>query len=233
MMSISALRGFIEYASGHKRFFYPWGSAMNGMTSRPEAVRQIILALKIERIVETGTFRGTTAEWFARLGLPFDTVELAERFYVFSRIRLRHFSNAKIHLNSSVDFLKERISSGAVTPDCAQLFYLDSHWGEHLPLREEVELIFGNYSNAVVVVDDFQVPDDPGYAFDSYSEDKHITAAYLVDAAVPRPLQYFYPSTKASTETGARSGWCVIVDNPALASELERISLVRKGPMPS
>ena len=82
-----------------------------------------------------------------------------------------------------------------------------------LPLCEEVELIFNNYSNSVIVIDDFQVPDDPGYGFDDYSDNDRITAGYLAKANVPRSLLYFYPSTSASTETGAKRGWCV-VDNP-------------------
>jgi hypothetical protein len=227
-MILDRLRGIIEYKSGLIRYFYPWGFAMNGMTSRLEAVRQIVFSLRIERIIETGTFRGATAEWFAQLGLPLETVELIQRYYSFSRERLRGYSNVGIFLNSSVAFLNERIANRGVEPDLRQLFYLDSHWEKALPLREEIELIFNNYSNAVVVIDDFQVPDDPGYGYDAYSEEDQITERYLSRARVPRSLRYYYPSTKAENETGAKRGWAVVVDSSQIGRELDGISLVRR-----
>jgi hypothetical protein len=227
-MKLDRLRGIIEHKLGLVRYFYPWGFAMNGMTSRLEAIRQIIFCLKIERIIETGTFRGTTAEWFAQLGLPLETVELIQRYYSFSRERLRGYSNVALYLNSSVSFLNDRIARRSVESDLRQLFYLDSHWENDLPLRKEVELIFNNYSNAVVVIDDFQVPDDPGYGYDAYSDQDQITEAYLSKAHVPRPLRYYYPSTKAENETGAKRGWVVVVDSFQFGCELDRISLIRR-----
>jgi hypothetical protein len=47
------------------------------------------------------------------------------------------------------------------------LFYLDAHWEEYLPLRDELQLIYNNFPRAVVLVDDFKVDDDLGYGFDS------------------------------------------------------------------
>jgi hypothetical protein len=110
------------------------------------------------------------------------------------------------------------------------LFYLDSHWERYLPLREEIELIFNNYSNALAIIDDFEVPDDPGYGFDKYSDEDQLTEAYLAKARVPKPLMYRYPSTKSSDETGARRGWVVVTDNLKIADELDRLSLLRKAP---
>lgn len=201
---------------------------MNGMTSRLEAVRQIIFALKIERIVETGTFRGTTAEWFAQFGIPFETVEIVERYYEFSKHRLKPFANANIALASSVPYLWERIEKGAIAPDARQLFYLDSHWEKHLPLREELELIFNHYTNAVVVIDDFQVEGDDGYGFDSYSPQEQLTLEYVSRVKLPRPLSVFYPATRSSEESGARRGWIVLTDSDALSADLDRIVLLRR-----
>src|SRR5450631_3532673 len=75
LVNLQLARGLADYYSRNKNKFYPWGFAMNGMTSRLEATRQIIYALGIERIVETGTFRGTTAEWFAQFGITVESVE--------------------------------------------------------------------------------------------------------------------------------------------------------------
>ena len=46
---------------------------------------------------------------------------------------------------------------GPIDRTVPTLFYLDAHWLEHLPLREEVELITANFPRAVIVIDDFEV----------------------------------------------------------------------------
>src|SRR6266849_1141292 len=121
---------------------------MNGQTSRLEATRQIIHALKITNIIETGTYRGTTAEWFSQFGLPVETVECHPRFAKFSQMRLSKFPNVTLVVDSSISFLKKRISDNICRKDARQLFYLDSHWENYLPLRDELQLIFNHYSNA-------------------------------------------------------------------------------------
>jgi hypothetical protein len=225
-MNIDTARGLIDYYSGLKGKFYPWGFAMNGMTSRLETLRQIIYACKIDRIIETGTFRGTTAEWFAQFGLPLETVEISERFYVFSRERLKRFPNVEIFHDSSVPYLSRRISERKADPESHQLFYLDSHWQDHLPLREELELIFHNYKRSIVVIDDFKVEDDAGYGFDSYSPEKTISLDYVQSIGLPG-LRFFYPRTASSEETGARRGWVAIVNDASLAAILGNIQLLR------
>src|SRR5437016_6323101 len=94
--NIARALGLLDYHSRSKGKFYPWGFAMNGMTSRLEATRQIIYGLQIEMIVEAGAFRGTTAEWFAQFGLPFETIEVMERYFAFAQARLAPYKNAKI-----------------------------------------------------------------------------------------------------------------------------------------
>jgi predicted O-methyltransferase YrrM len=92
-MSLQTLAGFIDFRSRDYRKFYPWGFAMNDQTARLEATRQIIFALKIRRIIETGTFRGTTTEWFSQFGLPVETVEVNKRYFAFAKARLKKFAN--------------------------------------------------------------------------------------------------------------------------------------------
>jgi hypothetical protein len=47
--------------------------------------------------------------------------------------------------------------------DSPLFFYLDAHWNEDLPLAEEIDLIFSRSPCAVVMIDDFEVPGDPGF----------------------------------------------------------------------
>jgi hypothetical protein len=224
-MNLKSLAGLADYWSRDHRKFYPWGFAMNGQTSRLEATRQIIHALDIEQIVETGTFRGTTTEWFAQFGIPVETVEAHPRYYSFAKARLRRYENVRIYFESSVSFLKNRIRRTKKN-EIAGLFYLDAHWEHYLPLREELELIFGYYKNAVVLIDDFNVHDDPGYGFDNYGPDKTLNFEHLKECKMP-PLFAFYPSTPSQEETGMKRGWTVITINADMALKLRSIVLLR------
>jgi hypothetical protein len=227
MNLVQQISGTVEWLSRSKTKFFPYGFAMNGMTSRLEAVRQIIFGLGVEQIVETGTYRGVTAEWFAQFGIPFETVEFSERYFAFSKIRLRHYSNAKISCDASVHYLQNRVKDASLR-DAVTLFYLDAHWLE-LPLQDELELIFSNYDNAAVLIDDFKVADDEGYGFDNYGPGKAITLEYVLKCRLP-PLSVFFPTTKADQETGWKRGWVVLTSNEAIARKLCEINLLRRYP---
>jgi len=223
--NLRALIGIADYKSRDHRKFYPWGFAMNGQTSRLEAVRQIIFATEIARIIETGTYRGTTTEWFAQFGLPVETVETDTRFFSFSKARLSRFPNVAIHLGSSVPFLTRRLA-GANMNDRV-LFYLDAHWENSLPLREELQIIFARQPNSVIVIDDFEVRDDDGYHYDDYGPDRALTLDYVERSNLPA-YHAFYPATPSKQETGARSGWIVLTPDPAVAARLRTIALLRE-----
>lgn len=173
-----------------------------------------------------GRFGGPPPNGFAQFGRPFETVEILERYYAFSKKRLEGFPNARIFLDDSVSFLKKGIANGPPL-DPRQLFYLDSHWEKHLPLREEIELIFNNYTSAVVVIDDFQVEDGPGYGFDGYSPEERLTLALHGHRQSSSAALLFFPVTKSKDETGKRRGWVVVTDNSKMVDGLTRMPLLR------
>ena len=52
-----------------KYFFEPstrqsWGGPFNGQLQRQKIVRDVLQGIDLQLIVETGTFRGTTTQWF-------------------------------------------------------------------------------------------------------------------------------------------------------------------------
>ena len=107
------------------------------------------------------------------------------------------------------------------------LFYLDAHWQEHLPLREEAQLAIGAFPKAVLVIDDFAVPEDPGYSFDDYGPGRRLDLAYLESAGLA-PLFIFFPSTPSAQEGGARRGCVVVTADSGLAAVLDSIPLLRR-----
>jgi hypothetical protein len=87
--------------------------------------------------------------------------------------------------------------------------------------------VLSNFPRAVVIIDDFKVPDDPGYGFDDYGPGQRIDLDYL-DAAEVESVFLYFPSTPSWREDGARRGCCVMTPAPEIAATLDGISLLRR-----
>jgi hypothetical protein len=79
----------------------------------------------------------------------------------------------------------------------------------------------------VIVVDDFQVPDDPGYGFDDYGFGKRLSLEYLLQAAAPS-IAIFFPRARSESETGARRGSVTLTTNVELEEVLDRLPALRR-----
>lgn len=223
----SGIAARLDHFSNHKKMFFPYRGPMNGQTARLEIARELLEHCGVTRIIETGTFRGTTTEWFASFGIPVLSAELSPRFAEFSRIRLRKTPFVRIVTANSVDLLKKLVREGDGLTE-PTLFYLDAHWYDHLPLREEYEIISEHFAHPIILIDDFQVPDDPGYTFDDYGNGKALTLDYLRPAFRPEP-EIFFPATAARWETGARRGCTVITTDKTIAQRIDAaIPLLRR-----
>ena len=220
-------RLFGERAIGKAEYFLKpglkgsWGGPMNGQVFRRRIYADLVRSLPLQAIVETGTYRGTTTSLFEESGLPVYTVEASPRFHAYSQLRLRKVRD-KVHLflGDSRSFMKGLATDPSV-PKADVLFYLDAHWEEDLPLREEVELIFANWERPVVLVDDFEVP-GTDYAFDDYGPGKALTLDYL------RPLERlglsaYFPVAGADQETGARRGCVVLCRDEEVRRVLDKV----------
>jgi hypothetical protein len=199
---------------------------MNGQELRLEAARQIIVQCGIKRIVETGTHLGDTSDWFARFGLPVVTMEINPRWAEFSRLRLHKYRNVTVREGHSVDVLRN-LATEQHNSSLPTFFYLDAHWLEHLPLREEVELIVKHFPQCVILIDDFEVPDDAGYGFDNYGAEKRISLSYLGGLRETQLIPYF-PSERSEKETGRKRGWVVLTSAPKLSAFLDSLPHLRR-----
>jgi tetratricopeptide (TPR) repeat protein len=206
----------IEQTAPGGRWFV---SPMNGQQARLEIVTALIERCRIGRIVETGTFLGTTTEFFAAFGIPVITAEVDARFASRARRRLYGWKNVDLRAQDSLQVLREIVRED-VDRDVATLFYLDAHWAEHLPLREEVEIIVANFPRALIVIDDFAVPHDQGYAFDDYGPGKRLCLEYLMQGRT-RVLELFFPSIPADQETGGKRGYVIAANDPELVGILQ------------
>lgn len=198
-----------------------WEGPFNGQHCRQRIFSDLMTRVAFKAIVETGTFRGATTEFLATFGLPVYTVELNARFYAYSALRLfRQRHNIHRYQGDSPTFLRG-LANNEQFPKSKVFFYLDAHWGEDLPLRKEIEVIFTNWSGSVVMVDDFQVP-GTDYGYDDYGAGKMLNMSYL------EPIQHlhlhaFFPAAEAKQETGAKRGCVVICRDEALKNALSEI----------
>ena len=194
----------------------------NGQEFRQRIFRELVEKMGFSAIVETGTFRGETTQYMYRTsGLPLYSAELNPRFYAYARMRLRKDSDINLYNSDSRKFLRQLINEG-LFGKADVFFYLDAHWGEDLPLLEEIEIIFDKMPSAVVMVDDFKVPWDAGYTYDDYGMGKSLTLEYLEPAITRYGLTSFFPVQDAAGETGARRG-CVVI-----AKAREKVALLQE-----
>jgi hypothetical protein len=209
-----------------------WGGPFNGQQKRLELFLSLVSAGRPAAIIETGTYLGTSTEFMAKaVGLPIFTVEAEDRNFGFARMRLRRFHNVKLAFGDSREFLANFVKHRAADySGRSLLFYLDAHWGADLPLSGELAIVFSSLSRAIVLIDDFQVPDDAGYKYDDYGTAGALTRDYIAPVVRQYRLTEFYPRAPSATESGLRRGCVVLARDPGLVEALSRLPVLRKWP---
>jgi hypothetical protein len=194
----------------------------NGQLKRQKIIRELLAATGFDEIVETGSFRGTTTRFLSDVsGLPVHSAENADRFYRYAAVKCRGLPGVRLYHADSrkmLHILSERPGNPAL------LFYLDAHWQEDVPRYQELEIIQARWSRAVVMIDDFRVPGDPGYQFTSY-HGTPLDVNYLPELP---GWKAFYPKSDSADETGAKRG-CVVLASPELAPAVAALSSLRTG----
>jgi hypothetical protein len=213
------LLGRFEYYR-HPEMLDLWGGPFNGQCFRQLMYLDLALACNFEAIVETGTFRGSTTRFLAQNsgGAPVYSCEYGPLHFEFAKWRLRGDQNLFLFNLDSRNFIRDlKISRQAKT-----FFYLDAHWGADLPLREELNLIIQKFDNFVVMIDDFEVPNDPEYKFDDYGPGKRLS---LRDFPLHQDngIACYFPARPSCQESGLRRG-AIVLASLGLKGKLDAIS---------
>src|SRR6202049_3596789 len=214
----------------HRQAGTGFGGPLNGSPARLTAFEELKRRCSFDAIVETGTYRGESTIFFAAAGCPVYTSEVNARYLGYAQVRLWSRSNVHFCLGDSRQFLRRLIQDSNV-PKGSVFFYLDAHWHDDLPLREEVDLIFRHWTRPVVMVDDFQVPDDSGFQYDDYGEGKKLSLEYLNPVAhlgfIP-----FFPALPSSEEVGLKRGWVVLAGGGLSLDQLRAVAQLREWRQP-
>lgn len=133
-----------------------------------ERLQKIVLSI-LERctvFVETGAYCGDSSKWIAeqRPDLPVYTCEINPVFYVHALARMP--KNAQITNASSPVYLHALLDDNGDNPLFGMpFFFLDAHWYDYWPLRDELKIIGDNLSHAIILVHDFKVPGRDNFSY--------------------------------------------------------------------
>lgn len=203
----------------------------NGQKFRQQIFNDLWKTFHFTGIVETGTFRGVTTDFMAQNSdTRIFSVESEPRFFHYAKLRLRGHKGVRITNSDSRVFLENLITDDSV-PKSQCFFYLDAHWNTDLPLFEEVKLIGDNWHDTVIMIDDFEVPDDADYKFDDYGDGKKLGLDYLGGEVLSKWSVYF-PSGRGADDTGIKRG-CVVLASPALRGQVDKIRSLRSYNRPA
>jgi len=205
-----------------------FGGPFNGQERRIEAIREIFARVQFGSIVETGTYRATTTLFLRELSdAPIATIEVQSRYYHYAKKRLRDAPNVTAIRGDSAAKLP-LLAARAPWNRGPTFFYLDAHWLNSLPLAGELEAIGTGWKDYAVMVDDFRVPDDPGYAYDDYGPGAVLEPAILAPLASSNVAVY-WPAAPSATETGARRGWVVLATAGLVDDALRELGTLRRA----
>ena len=172
----------------------------NGQKIRLEIVDNIIKKFKPKKIIETGTWIGNTLEYFLKNEIPTFTAEIEKKYYYFSKARFSENNFLNIFNCNSVEMLKEM--NNFTEPVFA---YLDAHWYSDLPLNEELSHL-ALFDEAIILIDDFKVPDNPKWKYDSYKN----TDLTLDAVSISNDFSIFFPNYEPDSDGGSKTG-CVFL----------------------
>ena len=184
---------------------------MHAQPNRRAVVAHLFANMGLKQAVETGTYLGRTTNYLARtFQVPVYSSELVPRYHHAARRLLREVPAVHLHLKDSRAFLRELAGRADITA-LPTFFYLDAHWYQDLPLADEIDIIAGAWRDYAILVDDFKVPGDDGYAYDDYGPGKCLDMDYLKPVLARNQLRAFFPATRSKDESGGRPGYVVVV----------------------
>lgn len=143
-------------------------------------IEQEFLMLKnkfgLKYAVETGTCFGSTTIFLAKHFEKVATVEIMPDYLTYAKTRFNDYKNIAAYGGDSRFFLAKMITEQRLTDKT--MFFLDAHWGDKCPLREELRSIADMGIKPVIAIHDFKVPGEPGLGYDSW-ENQEFTFEWL------------------------------------------------------
>lgn len=221
---MASLKHMAEYVA--RRLAGRLGNKLNNQVGRQAIFSEIMAALPVDYIFEGGTNLGGSTAYFAeRFAGEIHTAELMARFHDIASLRLARYRHVTAHRGNSVDVLAKVLA--AKGRSALGFHYLDAHWYDYLPIRDELSLIFANSDRHVIMIDDFKVEGDPGYGYDDYGPKTGVLDLAFIRDLLDPALPVFFPAMPSAAETGFRRGSLMLSANAGIAEALGRLPSLR------
>lgn len=193
----------------------------NDQEKRAALFKSLQKQFDFDFIIETGTFAGDTTAFLAKTSKkPVYSIEKSLLYFVLSKKRFLTNPNIHLFFGDSVSVL-QRLSEQETLTGKRPFVYLDAHDFKSSPALAELQIIFKTWGNAVVMIDDFEVPGDSGYSFSKFNGEK---------LSLPSSFHLFFPSEPSSSETGAKRGCVVVAQDSQMIAALQEIEGIRAFP---
>lgn len=169
--------------------------------------------LKCKNFIETGTNVGKTLKYVADgyKHLNLYSCELDKEFYLKAKENLNKFSNCNIFNESSQYFLNKIFDTYNLKKDL-NFFYLDAHgWGYKWNLKNEIKIITNKLKKAIILIDDFKVPNNSNFIYGCYDNKKCDKNAIKNELNLKRNYLFIYPKYKIKTSNYKRFVGYIII----------------------
>jgi len=166
--------------------------------------KEIIKLFNVNKFIETGIHHGETlgaaVDWFSELYEDFKRKDNSGRYAIYEVDSVKEYcdaasekyskiNNIVIAHDSSEKYLKRLIDENTFHEDDHCMFYLDAHWYDYWPLRDEMKEIL-RLKRAIILIDDFYVPGKP-FDYDSY-QGARLDLNYIRDLISGRSHDIYY-----------------------------------------
>ncbi|MFX1554506.1 MAG: hypothetical protein ACFFBV_11325 [Promethearchaeota archaeon] len=128
--------------------------------------------LESSYFIETGTRTGITLKYVAESykHLKLFSCEPNKNYFSIATKKLKTFNSCKIYNETSQEFLPKILNREDLNKELI-FFFLDAHGeGFKWPLKQEIEQITYNLTEAIILIDDFKVPNNPQFNYDVYAD---------------------------------------------------------------
>lgn len=143
--------------------------ALNKDVHAQKEFKRLKEEFSLEKAIETGTCYGYTTEYLAELYDDVRTIEVVDKYLnIAKHNRLNALDNVKCTLGGS-DKMMLQLLDGC---DDKTFIFLDAHWEQKCPLKEELQAIADSGIEPVIAIHDFVVPNHPELGYDSIGEQK-------------------------------------------------------------
>jgi hypothetical protein len=146
--------------------------------------------------IETGSYVGITAFHVGKNYPSIDVFSCDIDAKVLKIARENCIRNRNIMLNTlaSPEFLYKLFKDNCRLEDKTITCWLDAHWYDYWPLKEEIAFLTSRIKKGFIMIDDFKVPGRPEFGFDVYNSNE-CSFDYIKDALdIAKAYKLIYPA---------------------------------------